>query len=71
MNKSIAIRVLIGWAVWTVGALTYAYHCTTYPNPEDKELFFEIMLGFFAVAYFIGTPVLTGVWIHDALHRRR
>ena len=57
-------KILIGWLVWTTGVLVYALLSTQadvlYPNDTTT---IEAAHTAMFLAYFIGTPILTGVWI--------
>jgi hypothetical protein len=61
----IAYKLLVGWIVWTAGAVLYAHLTTNYvaPNGLTGENMVEFVYASMAATYLLGIPVLTGIWV--------
>jgi len=58
------MKIVLGWIVWTSGALTYAHLTTNAALPERGEAtFLEFTYGAMGVSYLIGVPILTILWV--------
>ena len=64
---NIYIKLLIGWIVWTVGAIMYTWAAHWVPGTDSGIGMTgpEFIYGLMAGAYFFGVPVLVGIWIYD------
>ena len=65
MNK--ISKFLAGMVTWTIMSYVYAYHAHVAPKSiyDEWASSLEFISVFFMIAYFIGIPILTALWMRD------